>query len=76
VGSFIEDGRNGVLVGSDAEMASALVELATNPAQLERLRDGTSAGIPAEYTWDALVDRHLEIYGQLRKTQPVDGYIG
>ena len=62
VGSFVEDGRNGVLVTSDAAMASALAELATVPGRLAALRAGAAAGIPEAYTWSRLVDRHIELY--------------
>jgi len=65
VGSFIEDGDNGALVASDSEMLSTLVELATNQERLDQLREGASAGIPAAYSWETLMDRHLELYGEL-----------
>ena len=74
VGSFIEDGENGVLVASDSEMLSALVELATNPERLRRLRAGASAGIPVAYSWDTSLDRHLELYRELVEPMPA-GYI-
>ena len=73
VGSFIAHGENGVLLASDSEMLSALVELATSPEALARLRTGASAGIPAANTWDTLLDRHLEIYRELMEPTPV-GY--
>jgi len=58
-------------LGSDSEMLSALVELATSPEALARLRTGASAGIPAANTWDTLLDRHLEIYRELMEPTPV-----
>ena len=74
VGSFIEDGENGALVASDSEMLSALVELATNPERLIRLRTGAAAGIPVAYSWGTSLDRHLELYRELVEPMPA-GYI-
>lgn len=74
VRSFIEDGKNGVLVASDSEMLYALVELATNPERLGRLRTGASAGVPVAYSWDTLLDRHLELYRELVEPMPA-GYV-
>ena len=74
IGSFIEDGENGALVASDSEMLSALVELATNPERLIRLRTGAAAGIPIAYSWDTLLHRHLELYRELVEPMPA-GYI-
>ena len=65
VGSFIEDGENGALVASDSEMLSALVRMATDADSLARLRAGASAGIPAAYSWDTLLERHVELYQEL-----------
>ena len=74
VGSFIEHGENGALVASDSEMLSALVELATKPERLSRLRSGASTGIPVTYSWETLLDRHLELYRELVEPMPA-GYI-
>jgi len=68
VGSFIEDGENGALVASDSEMLSKLVELATDRERLVALRRGASGGIPAAYSWETLLDRHVELYREL--TEP------
>lgn len=69
VGTFVRDGGNGVLVGSDEEMVRALVALATDGTRLAALRSGAAAGIPPEYTWEALLDRHLALYEEmLRET--------
>ncbi|GMV05719.1 MAG: glycosyl transferase [Gemmatimonadota bacterium] len=65
VGSFIDDGRNGVLVSSDDEMVRALVGLATDPDRHAALRAGAAQGIPTAYTWDAVLDRHLELYREV-----------
>ena len=70
VGSFIEDGENGALVASDSDMLSTLVELVTDPERLARLRAGAAAGIPAAYSWDALLDRHVELYQGLVGASP------
>jgi len=73
IGSFVEHGKNGVLVASDSEMLATLVELATRPEALARLRAGASAGIPAANSWDTLLDRHLDLYRELMEPTPV-GY--
>jgi glycosyltransferase involved in cell wall biosynthesis len=73
VGSFVEHGKNGVLVASDSEMLSVLVELATKPEALSRLRTGAAGGIPAANSWDTLLDRHLDLYRELMEPTPV-GY--
>ena len=73
IGSFVEHGKNGVLVASDSEMLATLVELATKPEALARLRAGASAGIPAANSWDTLLDRHLQLYQELMQPTPV-GY--
>ena len=70
VGSFIEDGENGALVASDSEMLSALVKLATDRERLAELRIGASAGIPAAYSWDTLLEQHLELYRRLIEPSP------
>ena len=57
-------------MASDSEMLTALVELATNPERLGRLRAGASAGVPAAYSWDTLLDRHLELYRELVGPMP------
>jgi hypothetical protein len=39
VGEFVEDGREGLLVGSDAHMAEATAALLTAPERLQAMRD-------------------------------------
>ena len=70
VGSFIEDGENGVLVASDSEMLSVLVRMADDAERLAELRIGASAGIPAAYSWGTLVEQHLGLYRGLTEPSP------
>lgn len=63
--SFVEDGVNGRLVDSDDAMVEALADLAGPGGGLGRLREGAARGIPHAFTWDGLVDRHLESYAAL-----------
>lgn len=72
VGTFIRDGVNGRLVGSDDEMVRVLAELATEAGTLERLRQGAAEPIPARYTWDALIDRHEALYETLVRGTPAE----
>ena len=65
VGTFIRSGVNGVLVASDQEMVGTLVALASDPRRLAELREGAAEGIPGAYTWEALLDRHEALYGEL-----------
>ena len=64
-GAFVEDGVNGLLVGSDAAMTAALSELATTPERLALLCAGAGRGVPEAFTWDRVVDRHLAIYREM-----------
>lgn len=65
IGTFVENGVNGVLVESDEAMADALVHLARNRERLQRLRKGADGGIPGEFTWSGLVERHLDLYAEM-----------
>lgn len=61
VREFVRDGREGHLVGSDAEMARVAVRLLTNPDALDSLRAHNSSTQPP-MTWDRVVDRSLQAY--------------
>lgn len=65
IGSFVEDGVNGRLVASDEAMVDALVELARSGVDLRRIRAGAAGGIPEAFTWDGLVERHLDLYAAM-----------
>jgi phosphatidylinositol alpha 1,6-mannosyltransferase len=47
VGEFVEDGREGLLVGSDAHMAEATAALLTSPERLQAMRDHNRTTEPA-----------------------------
>jgi glycosyltransferase involved in cell wall biosynthesis len=63
--SFVDQDRNGILVGSDEAMVRALLDLATEPSRLGRLRTGAGEGIPASYGWERVVDLHLALYREV-----------
>jgi glycosyltransferase involved in cell wall biosynthesis len=68
--TFLTDGEDGLLVGSDEEAVSRLVALAEDPRQLDRVKAAARASLPEEYSWDRVTDRHLELYRELRATHP------
>ena len=49
-------------------MLSVLVRMAGDAERLAELRVGASAGIPAAYSWNTLVEQHLGLYRGL--TEP------
>ncbi|HEX8768867.1 MAG TPA: glycosyltransferase family 4 protein [Jatrophihabitans sp.] len=61
VADFIEDGRNGLLVGSDEELAAALVRLACSPADRAGLAGADQDGEP-DYTWDQVLHTCEQVY--------------
>jgi glycosyltransferase involved in cell wall biosynthesis len=70
VGEFVRDGREGHLVGSDAEMARVAVRLLSCPDELDSLRVHNSGTLPP-MTWDRVLDRSLQAYRpRLEKARP------
>lgn len=65
VRELIDDGRNGFLIDRDpARIAALLVRLGEEPELRARL--GAAARESAlEYSWDRMVERHLELYREL-----------
>lgn len=63
--SFVRHGHNGLLLRSDAEMVDALAELALDNGRLDRLKEGAGEGVPDAFTWDGILDRHVELYHDL-----------
>jgi phosphatidylinositol alpha 1,6-mannosyltransferase len=55
VGEFVRDGREGRLVGSDAEMADATLDLLTSPERLQAMREHNRLTEPAT-TWDRVLE--------------------
>jgi glycosyltransferase involved in cell wall biosynthesis len=53
VGEFVTDGVGGRIVGGDTEMADVIAELATDRAQVERMRDWNLANPPTQ-DWPAV----------------------
>lgn len=60
-GEFVEDGVTGLLVGSDAEMVDALVDLSTHPERLAVLRAAASAAPPPQ-EWPLVLNAAREAY--------------
>jgi phosphatidylinositol alpha 1,6-mannosyltransferase len=55
VGEFVRTGREGMLVGSDSEMADATLELLTSPDRLQAMREHNRLTEPAT-TWDRVLE--------------------
>jgi glycosyltransferase involved in cell wall biosynthesis len=68
IAEFITDGIEGRLADSDAEMVDAIVDLATSPATLARLRHHNQNSAPA-VAWPLVLDRCGELYEQARARQ-------
>jgi glycosyltransferase involved in cell wall biosynthesis len=65
VESFVTHGVNGLLVDSDRAVAAAVAELATDPARLAALADGSRGDPPLAFDWAGVVARHLALYRSL-----------
>jgi glycosyltransferase involved in cell wall biosynthesis len=61
VGEFVQSGRDGLLVGSDEEMAQAIAALALDPLRRLRMREH-NVGVPPTTTWDAAMSNHDALY--------------
>jgi hypothetical protein len=64
VGEFVRHGIEGFLVNSDDAMARVTADLLADPAGLRKLQEHNRTTDPG-MTWDAVVGRHLEVYGRL-----------
>ena len=60
VSDFITDGRNGVLVGSDGQLAAELVRLACSPAARAELAGHSQGG--SGYYWDEVLATCQQVY--------------
>jgi glycosyltransferase involved in cell wall biosynthesis len=67
VGGFVRHGREGLLAGSDREMASALVRLLSNPLPREEIRRHNTA-VPPRFGWDDALLRVAALYERARAT--------
>jgi glycosyltransferase involved in cell wall biosynthesis len=61
VGEFVRSGRDGLLVGSDEEMAEAVAALALDPVRRQLIRDHNRRFPPAT-TWEAAMQNHEVLY--------------
>jgi len=64
---LVEPGRTGLLVpvGDEAALASALAELARNPARRRALGRAGRSRVTLEFTVDKMVDRYASLYEEL-----------
>lgn len=63
VEDFVGDGRNGILRGSDADLATGLAELAADPTRLAQLRTH-NLGTPPAQSWESIVETTLAEYAR------------
>lgn len=69
VRDYISNGRTGLLVGSDSEMAQKIVELAADRERLHRL-----AAAPMDlqrYDWTTVAEDHVALYGSVLTSHAV-----
>jgi glycosyltransferase involved in cell wall biosynthesis len=72
VGAFVVDGQDGLLAGSDGDMVGALVRLAGDPAERERMAMH-SRRVPVDLGWPAVLRRTEAAYAaadQIVRSRP------
>jgi glycosyltransferase involved in cell wall biosynthesis len=69
VADFIRDGHEGALVGSDAEMASAMAALVRSPDRRNRIRLHNSGTTPSQ-TWPSVTTLSEELYDRAQALIP------
>ena len=63
VAEFIDHGVNGLLAGSDRELASHVAMLAGDGAQRQQLAQADRSAL-ARFDWSAVIDAHIATYRQ------------
>jgi len=63
VEDFVTDGRNGILRGSDDDLATGLAQLAGDPTRLAQVR-AHNLGTPPAQSWESIVDTTLAEYAR------------
>ena len=53
--------------GDEAALAEAIARLIADPAERERLAAAAARVALAEYSWDAIAERHLDLYRELTR---------
>jgi glycogen(starch) synthase len=66
VEDFVTDGRNGILRGSDDELATGLAQLVGDPARLAQLR-AHNLGTPPAQSWASITEATLAEYDRARR---------
>ncbi|MBO2453200.1 glycosyltransferase family 4 protein [Actinomadura barringtoniae] len=70
IGEFISDGKEGILVGGDGAMAEAIVRLARDPAERERIMEHNRE-TPTSMDWSDVLPLTIELYERaLRRERP------
>jgi glycosyltransferase involved in cell wall biosynthesis len=68
VEDFVRDGRDGLLAGSDAEVAAAVARVAADEALRASLRAHSRAEPPVAFDWGRVVARHEAAYREALRT--------
>jgi glycosyltransferase involved in cell wall biosynthesis len=71
IGEFVEHGREGLLVSSDAEMAQATAELLMDPERLQAMREHNRLTEPAT-TWASVLEIAQAAYEQAGLSDVID----
>lgn len=66
VEDFVEDGHDGLLRRSDADLATGLAQLAARPEELARIR-AHNLSTPPEQAWDRVVEATLDEYARAQR---------
>jgi glycosyltransferase involved in cell wall biosynthesis len=69
VADFVRDDHEGVLVGSDAEMATAMAALVRSPDRRNRIRLHNSGTTPSQ-TWPSVTTLSQELYDRAQALMP------
>lgn len=72
IADFVEHGRHGRLVASDAEMAATVADLALDPASLAQLQDRVRLS-PPPTSWAQVLARYDALYGGADAHHPRPG---
>ncbi|WP_353951028.1 glycosyltransferase family 4 protein [Knoellia sp. S7-12] len=67
VEDFVTDGRNGILRGSDDDLATGLAQLAGDPGGLAQLR-AHNLGTPPTQSWESVVEATLAEYARAQRS--------
>jgi glycosyltransferase involved in cell wall biosynthesis len=69
IAEFIADGVEGLLPADDEDMTGRIVQLATSPALLDRIRSH-NADAPARITWEDVLRQTDMLYSRALRSKP------